>query len=1056
MKRREFLNITLPATGAVMLAPGFLNFQLYQEIGRQFTGEPGFREYDLVVNGAGLSGYFAAIAAAQKGYRVLIVDKRTSPGYDIAAKRKLWIGNQGFEGFDRELTTLFFPEQEKPEIQRPGGTGPNNSRFGEELLLLAGSVKKGLLRNLLVNRVHVLLMTDVCGVFADNKNVTGVMLASKHGLYSVRCKNFIDATDNLIFSREITGQKYQFTKAGYVIEVLNSAITARKTIQVPESLGVLDNRITLYPGKNSDKQGFLEFAYNAEGIGSDKLEYKSRVIAAQIGRNLRKLDSTLSNASIHWYGLESTLYIDQTGLPSANLNGYYMLQSSDEALTCSRILEMRSASVMMVDKLYRGKSRKEPDHLIVAGARIPIRQVSFSDAEEPGLSIPLQKCSFPAEKFIRQESYQVVVAGGGTAGGVAGIAAQERGAQTVMVEYFNDLGGTRTMGGVMGYYHGMKENRLLKKLDEDANAYLSGMNISRKIGQKLFLLDRFISAGGVHITGSMICGSVVNNNKVEGILCSRDGKLQIIKGQVTIDATGDGDVAAFAGAVCHHGNPRTGKTQNYSQWNIAGGGKPPSNVSSDYDIIDNTRISELQRGLFLSHYEAHFYDFHPYLTVRESRRVEGLYTVTFIDASEATHFEDVMSLATSDYDPHYVGNSEFTRCGFLLPHSNILKVEIPYRAIVPKNLDGLLVAGKAISQTHDALQYTRMTADIIVLGFLAGQVAAHLAIEGVRPKDFNIAPLQKEWFELGYIAEEYAGKKPGNLLNDNAEISRRVSGLATGKQEFLFECCKLPKEKVLPLLKESFARTSHPEGKLLTAKALAWFGDSIGAKLVEDELNAMFDEELRTGYPGGYVENYDFIRGREKNILEGLFWRINQNIALLGMSGHAGSVATIRRILENTTSGGDVIYWTGDRGDYFNARNDLRIIPFYNRIMNLSFYAERLPDPTLIPAFEKLLADKNISGFITSEYHATRWRIYGGNLELYLGAAMARCGSEKGYDILVNYLDDIHYNFKAFAVKELKDLTRTDFNFNSKGWKSHVGNMTFPAPVARLEKEIDV
>lgn len=81
------------------------------------------------------------------------------------------------------------------------------------------------------------------------------------------------------------------------------------------------------------------------------------------------------------------------------------------------------------------------------------------------------------------------------------------------------------------------------------------------------------------------------------------------------------------------------------------------------------------------------------LTVRESRRIEGLYTLNLIDAVEGTHFEDIISRARSDYDPHYNGNSEYTRCGFLLPHSNELTVEVLYRSIVSKYLDGLLISG---------------------------------------------------------------------------------------------------------------------------------------------------------------------------------------------------------------------------------------------------------------------------------------------------------------------------------------------------------------------------
>ncbi len=113
-----------------------------------------------------------------------------------------------------------------------------------------------------------------------------------------------------------------------------------------------------------------------------------------------------------------------------------------------------------------------------------------------------------------------------------------------------------------------------------------------------------------------------------------------------IDATGDGDLAEFAGAETEHAQHAKWCDPELQPVEPVGGGKSPSNTNSDYDLIDNTKIAELQRGLFLSHYEAHFYDFHPYLTVRESRRVKGLYEINLIDAAEATHFEDLMCVAT--------------------------------------------------------------------------------------------------------------------------------------------------------------------------------------------------------------------------------------------------------------------------------------------------------------------------------------------------------------------------------------------------------------------------
>jgi ribulose 1,5-bisphosphate synthetase/thiazole synthase len=1057
LNRRDFFSLSIPATGAIFVAPGFLNFQILSEINGQFTGDFKRDEYDLVINGAGLSGYFAAISAAKKGLKVLIIDKRPSPGFEITAKRKLWLGTDGLDAFDEDLSNLFFPAPEMQEVFREGGVGPNKSKFGDELALLAGSVKKGLLRNLLVNKVHVLLMTDVCGIFTDGKNVNGALLACKHGLYSVKCKSFVDASDNLIFSREIFKQNYQIENAGFVLELLHSGISEKKELEVPGELGILNNKVALHPGKNVDHQAFLEMKFEVDGQNLEDIELQSRLLAFEVGKKLSSFHAELKDAKIHYYAFESSVFLSEQSSPKPNIQGYYVLPSEQNELTCKRIIELQSEANSLVNEIKPRKENQEAKKLMLVGAEIPYKQISFSDPDEPGLSVPLKKCTFDVEKHVgRIKKCQVLVGGGGTSGALAGISAQEAGAGTIVVDYFNDLGGTKTLGGVMGYYHGMKDNPFIKELENESRIITSDMNTNGKVGRQVYLWNRLAHAGGKFLTGAIICDTLVSGKKVEGIVVCRNGKLEIVKGELTIDATGDGDIAFFAGANFSHGDLRTGQTQNYSQWNLTGGSKPPSNPNCDYDVIDNTKISELQRALFLSHYEAHFYDFHPYLTIRESRRIKGLYEIDLLDAVEGTHYEDLISVASSDFDPHYVDNSEYTRCGFLLPHSNILKVEIPYRSIVPAALDGILISGKAFSQTHLALQFTRMSADLTILGYLTGQVAASIVDQNIKPKDFDISSLQKQWFAKGYLPEEYVNKKVGNNLRDLKEIERRVDNLSQGKNEYLYECCRLPKDLTVPVLKGKFESTSNENGKLLVAKVLSWFGESLGNRLIVDELTVLFDEEQRNGYEGGYVEDYDNIRDRKENRLEGTFWRINQNIALLAMAENTENNAVIQRILENTTSGGGPVLRTGPRADYFNVRIDLRIIPFFNRIFNLCFYAERLPDQLFARGFERLLDDQNIKGFVTEEYDAVRWRIYRSDLELYIGATLARCGSLKGYGLLVGYLDDLHYRFKGYAHSELKSLTNKDFGFHAVDWTKHCDKLSYPQPTQKIQREIEV
>lgn len=1053
MNRRNFLNLTLPATGAVLLSNSLLNQQAYAEISRQFSEPADFDTYDVVINGAGFAGYFAAIHAARKGLKVLIVEKRSSPGYDLSAKSRLWIGAEGFEKLPDELMDLLLPVQEINEIKNPKGEGKQKSRLGNEIALFKGSIRKGLLRNLMLAKVDTLLMTDVCGVFEENGSVSGVLMACKQGVLHVKCRSFIDASDQLMLSRALNGEEVLVRRAGFVLELNKVENQTARTVSVPESYGLYQNRIEVHPGKLSDDQAFLSFEFEINTPDRDEVEHQARRLTARLGADLNKLDKAFEKAQINQYALETSLTLDKQTAPKPVLKGYEVIQS-DVLVNCQTLLNLKESASRLVDQLAPGNPKGIGKTLKVPGKNISADKIRMNLLPDLGYGIPLSFVSADWNTVVRKtKQTQVIVAGGGTAGALSAAGAVEKGADTIVVDYFNDLGGTKTMGGVMGYYHGVKENTFFKKQNEEAERLATEMRMTKKIGRQIFHLKEIVEKGGQFVTSALLCGAIVKDNTVTGVLVCRHGELEFIEGIVTIDATGDGDVAAFAGASFQHGDTRIGYTQNYSQWDIAGVGKLPSSTNRDYDIIDNTLISEQQRGLLISHYEAHFYDFHPFLTVRESRRVDSVHNLDLIDCVEGTHFKDVIAQASSDFDPHNIGSSEFTKCGFLLPHSNDITVEIPYRSIVPRKVDGLLISGRGFGQTHNALQFTRMTADLIVLGYCTGQIAADIAWKKTRPRDYDVSALQAEWVQLDYLPAAVVKKVPGDLRNDPAEIKRRVAELEGGAQEYLYECSRIQKDKILPLLKERFSKTSSADGKLLLAKMLAWFGDAGGNTLIGNELKALFEEEQRTGYPDGYIDDYDFIRGREKNKLEGLFWRINQNIALLAMSRNGSEKNIIQKIIENTVSGGGMVPRTND---YFNERIDLKLIPFHNRIMNLCFYAERVPDQAFIAGFEKLLTDKNVGGFVVNTYENVRWKVHGGALELSVAAALSRCGAKGGFDLLHSYLGDIHQSYKRFAMAELEALTATKSGYDPDGWKKRLAKQRYPMAVKAFHKDIEV
>lgn len=590
--------------------------------------------------------------------------------------------------------------------------------------------------------------------------------------------------------------------------------------------GVLNNQLHLHRGKHADHQVFMEYDFDTEGMAPAEIENQARNIADRIGKHLHDLDKSLVNAEITQFAWECSYRVaPDSASAKALVKGHHILDFGTELSSCSDVVQLKVMAEQLVDGLQFETRAGDLRHLHIAGALIPVEKLELSPNRDPGLQVPLTECRFDFGNFVPNRfSSQVIVSGGGTAGAMVAIGSSEKGANTIVAEYFNDLGGTKTMCGVMAYYHGYREHPYFMKQDSDANNLATALNMNKKLGRMEYLRRKISGQGGRIFGGSILCGASVSNHSVTGILICRNSRLELINAPISVDATGDGDIAWFAGASFQHGDQRSGKTQNYSQWDIPGAGPMPSAATRDYDIIDNTQISELQRGLFLSHYEAHYYDFHPMLAVRESRRIEGLYELNVLDAVEGTHFPDVLSYASSDFDPHTVGASELIRCGFLLPHSNELVLEIPYRCIVPRTIDGLLISGKAFSQTHHAIQFTRMSADLTVLGYLTGQIAADIAWKGIQPRHYDVSTLQREWLALGYFPSDLLRRKAGNLLNDDGETKRRINELASGKPEYLYECIRLPGPKVLPLLEDVFAKTTSSSARLLVAKCMAWFG----------------------------------------------------------------------------------------------------------------------------------------------------------------------------------------------------------------------------------------
>jgi hypothetical protein len=133
--------------------------------------------------------------------------------------------------------------------------------------------------------------------------------------------------------------------------------------------------------------------------------------------------------------------------------------------------------------------------------------------------------------------------------------------------------------------------------------------------------------------------------------------------------------------------------------------------------------------------------------IRESRRIVGRYTLTRDDVLAARKFDDAVARSAYPIDLHNPAGSG-TTTERLAPGESY---EIPYRTLVPVNREQLLVAGRCISTTHEALASTRLTPTVMTLGQAAGTAAALACARGLRAADVDARELRGQLVADGVL-----------------------------------------------------------------------------------------------------------------------------------------------------------------------------------------------------------------------------------------------------------------------------------------------------------------
>jgi hypothetical protein len=400
----------------------------------------------------------------------------------------------------------------------------------------------------------------------------------------------------------------------------------------------------------------------------------------------------------------------------------------------------------------------------------------------------------PARELPVVRDVDVLIVGGGPAGLAAAIASARNGARTVLVERFGYLGGTAT-ASLMACINGFR-NQSPKDPDKGAPQVVRGIAEEIVLGLKAIgglgkspypqkayatepgeleysyavdteklkylTLKMCVDAGVEVLFHTWLADAIVESGAVRGIVVENKSGRQAMLARVVIDASGDGDVAARAGAPFWQTKGTEAKRLNDGlMYRIEFGKKRPEGVfacdfggnavvwgpgAEPINGLDMAELSRAEIATRLRVYEdfaakqvkhpeladARVVETPPLLGIRQTRFIEGEYKLTAEDAIGGARFDDVIAVSPCAIIGYYGYRRYLEHDGY----------DIPYRCLVPKMIENLLVAGRCISSEQQPYESHRAMVNIMAIGQAAGTAAALCVRGGTAPRRLDVKKLQ--------------------------------------------------------------------------------------------------------------------------------------------------------------------------------------------------------------------------------------------------------------------------------------------------------------------------
>ena len=443
----------------------------------------------------------------------------------------------------------------------------------------------------------------------------------------------------------------------------------------------------------------------------------------------------------------------------------------------------------------------------------------------------------PERRIPVSDSCDVLVAGGGPAGTAAAVQAARLGADVILLERSGMLGGVAT-SGLMSHWTGNTRGGIYEEIldrsadfPHDRSAAIGDHGEARQIINherlRTALLEMCVEAKAKvrlysWVTRPILDASADGLPRVSGAFTEGKEGCKAIRSKITVDATGDGDVAAAAGVPFHKGREQDGRMQPSTIMLKVGGvdtarvryvpgfeetypiaegdlqsvarkelpypaghvliypstlpGIVVLNMTNSIDV-DGTDSGDLtkaellcrtQMGPILEFLRARVPGFKDAfilqsssaIGVRETRHFQGEATLNEKDIYDARVFDDwVVARAHFNLDVHNLDGAGLDAAGVQKNFLQTKPYTIPYGCLVPQGTDGLLLAGRIISGTHIAHSSFRVMPICANIGQAAGIAAALCARKGLQPRNLEAVQIQAVLRDLGIFPEPETGSK---------------------------------------------------------------------------------------------------------------------------------------------------------------------------------------------------------------------------------------------------------------------------------------------------------